>query len=317
MHVFRLHVAAACALLLLAACGGGGSPSDDRTTETPGDEAVAEQPGTATPGDSATPGDGPSETSNPFESAASRQLNSELTSLLQETDTAVFTDIVSSESRTPSVFGKSYTLNPSPFGRGDTWEHIATMPAVQESGVWLFHRSLLADCNDNDPACSAPFTSAETYGGWLDHSFFYVVFIVDGASLSTASTRVDDETYIAWSLGNDTGSVPVDGSAIWTGAMVATDTRRQEIVRGAAELTADFSASSVDVAFTDIREPASGAGRPAISFDDVPLTARGFEAGTDGHRITGTFYGPAHMEAGGVFEHEHTFGAFGATREQP
>ena len=52
MHVFRPHVAAASALLLLAACGGGGggSPSGD-PSDTSGNGAVDEQPGTATPGD--------------------------------------------------------------------------------------------------------------------------------------------------------------------------------------------------------------------------------------------------------------------------
>lgn len=52
MHVFRPHVAAACTLLLLAACGGGGggSPSDDQS-DTSGNAAVDEQPGTANPGD--------------------------------------------------------------------------------------------------------------------------------------------------------------------------------------------------------------------------------------------------------------------------
>ena len=291
--------------------GGGGSPSDDRS-ETPDSGAVAEQPGTATPDDSGSPGNGPSETSNPFETAASRQLNSELTGLLRTADTVIFTDVVSLERSTELNrisrldFGNSFTLNPSPYGSRDSWENIATMPAVQEGGVWLFH-SRWADCND--AACSAPVTIAESYGGWLDHNFFYVTFFVDGGPV-----RVDDESQIGWSLGNDTGSVPVDGSANWTGAMVATDLRREEIVRGDAELMVDFGAASVDVAFTDIRELETGAERAAIRFDAVPMSSRGFEAGADGHRITGAFYGPAHVEAGGVFEHEHTFGAFGATR---
>lgn len=310
MHVFRPHAAAASALLLLAACGGGGSPSDGSMEETPGDSAVAEQPGTATPDDSATPGNGPPDSPSPFETAASRQLSLELTRLLRGGDTYVLTDALSSLNRKPQTdSGDSYALNSYVDDDGEI-ENIATMPPVQDDGVWLF-QSRLADCNDDD--CSAPVTHAENYGGWLDHSFFYVTFMVN---LQTFSF-LDDEAYSGWSFGDDTGSVPVDGSANWAGLMVAADFQRQEIVRGDAELTVNFGASSVDVAFTDIRELDTGAERAAIRFDAVPLSARGFQSGADGHRITGTFYGPAHAEAGGVFEHEHTVGAFGATRQDP
>ena len=308
MHVFRLHVAAASALLLLAACGGGGSPSDDRS-ETPDNEAVAEQPGTATPDDSGSPGDGPSETSNPFETAASRQISSELTRLYRGADTYILTDILSSQNRVaPTDFGDSYALT-SYVDDDAEIEQVATMSPVQEDGVW-FYSSLLADCNDQ--ACSAPVTHAENYGGWLDHSFFYVTFIVN-----PQGSGINDEAYVGWSFGDDTGTVPVDGSANWAGLMVAADFQRQEIVRGDAELTVNFGASSVDVAFTGIRELDTEAERDAIRFDAVRLSARGFQSGTAGHRISGAFYGPAHEEAGGVFEHEHMVGAFGATRQDP
>ena len=258
-----------------------------------------------------------SETSNPFESEASRQLNSELTNLIRGADTMVMTDIVSSGPSTglnrtaPTDFGGSYEMRPYPFGDEAAIEDIAVMPSVLQDGVWLF-RSRSANCENTE--CAAPVTVAENYGGWLTHSYFQVIFAVDGEFFGHG---IDDEQFTAFSVGNDTGSIPINGSATWSGAMMATDLQHQEIVRGDAELSVNFSATSVDVAFTDIRELKSGATRAAIHFNNVPLSARGFQSGAAGHRITGVFYGPEHAEVGGVFEHEYTFGAFGAVRVQP
>ena len=81
-----------------------------------------------------------------------------------------------------------------------------------------------------------------------------------------------------------------------------------------AVLTADFAASNIDVAFTNVRDIETGAARAGFGFSDVPLSGTGF-ASRVGGRIEGAFYGPAHAEVGGTFEHGNTIGAFGAIRE--
>ena len=80
---------------------------------------------------------------------------------------------------------------------------------------------------------------------------------------------------------------------------------------GDARLTVDFDTRDVDVAFTGIAE--RGAGR-AI----VPMRSEGLamaDGAVRGTGIEGRFYGSAHQEAGGVFDHNSILGAFGARRQ--
>ncbi len=122
----------------------------------------------------------------------------------------------------------------------------------------------------------------QTYGGWGDHVMF--------------GGFADDDTAIAATAGDATGSRPTSGPATWRGVMVGADYARNEAFQGDAALTADFGAGSVD----------------------VPFTADGFASGHRvGRFVKGTFHGPGHTEAGGVFETEcgNRIGAFGTRRE--
>ncbi len=149
--------------------------------------------------------------------------------------------------------------------------------------------------------------------GWTDHHAF-------GASFSTEADASNVATAVAFSgtsIGNDTGSNPVSGSATWRGVMTAYDTSDVANVlalQGDARLTVDFAASNLDASFTNIHDE-DLARRRNIRFDDVPMTAGGFAQQGTNRSIEGTFYGPGHVEAGGVFEHGDTVGAFGALRE--
>ena len=147
------------------------------------------------------------------------------------------------------------------------------------------------------------------YGGWLDKNFFLVE-----AQAFEQGQEVGVAIAYATSIGDATGSVPVNGSATWTGVAVAGELIRQEIYQGDATLTADFTASNIDVAFTNFHDTDTGAARSNIMFDDVPMTSDGFASRAHG-RIEGKFYGPNHAEAGGIFERGNTIGAFGAKRQ--
>ena len=147
------------------------------------------------------------------------------------------------------------------------------------------------------------------WGGWLDHAAFLIA----------GEAATDTEGYglagvYGLSFGDATGSVPVSGSASWRGVMAGYHFPRDEGHQGDATLTADFASSSIDVAFTNVRDVETGAQRASFGFNDVPLSGAGFTSRVGG-RIEGAFYGPNHAEVGGIFEHGSTIGAFGAKRQ--
>ena len=151
--------------------------------------------------------------------------------------------------------------------------------------------------------------SAESYGGWLKHN----AFLVARDSLVGADNVAQSVDIFALSIGRESGSNPVSGSATWVGTMAGMDTADVQILHGDTELTADFASSNVDVAFTGIYDEDSQR-RANILWDDVPMTSNGFASLAQG-RIDGTFYGPDHAEVGGIFERDSIVGAFGAKRQ--
>ena len=162
-----------------------------------------------------------------------------------------------------------------------------------------------------------------SYAGWQDHSFFHV--------WSRQSTRqgltIENVLWAgAFSVGDSTGRNPVSGSARWEGSMLGADVSettasRGRYVQGDASVEVNFTASSASVSFTNIADVATGAAEADISWRNMPMVEGSFSKGaarwyddTDNY-IHGTFYGPNHEEAGGVFQHHNIRGAFGAKRE--
>ncbi|MYE84598.1 MAG: transferrin-binding protein-like solute binding protein [Gammaproteobacteria bacterium] len=98
-------------------------------------------------------------------------------------------------------------------------------------------------------------------------------------------------------------------------------------VIGNATLTADFASETLDVAFTDVhRSPgllATDGDLPVpladMRFDDVPMSSDGLieDERAGEFNILGHWYGPNHVEAGGIFEHygRDISGSFGASRQ--
>ncbi|MYE00480.1 MAG: hypothetical protein F4Y03_04265 [Alphaproteobacteria bacterium] len=131
---------------------------------------------------------------------------------------------------------------------------------------------------------------------------------------STTLQGMDVQFAFPMSLGTGSGSNPLIGSAIWTGVMAGVKIGGSSLgaeVTGDAEMTVDLGASSLDLAFTNIAEPASGALSNDIRWRDVSMQNGSFQtAGLDGR-----FYGPNHEEAGGVFERSGIAGAFSLARQ--
>ena len=116
----------------------------------------------------------------------------------------------------------------------------------------------------------------------------------------------------AWAAGDATGMNPAgEGSATWTGIAEASPTGTPRRLQGTATVTiADLSRPRVGVA---IAVPGHDIGGPGWA--DMALTDGRFTAGTAGtDYLAGSFHGPAHEEAWGVFDTTGYIGAFGAKR---
>ena len=131
---------------------------------------------------------------------------------------------------------------------------------------------------------------------------------------STTLQGVDVQFAFPVSLGMVSGSNPVSGSAIWTGAMagvrIGSSSLEAEVI-GDAEMTADLAAASLDLAFTNIADT-SGVSSNDIRWQGVSMQNGSFN-GSGG--LQGRFYGPNHEEAGGVFERDGIAGAFSLARQ--
>ena len=131
---------------------------------------------------------------------------------------------------------------------------------------------------------------------------------------STTLQGMDVQFAFPMSLGMGSDSNPLTGSATWTGVMAGVKVGGSSLgaeVTGDAEMTVDLGASSLNLAFTNIAEPVSGAPSNDILWQGVSMQSGSFQAAG----LDGRFYGPNHEEAGGVFEHSGIAGAFSLARQ--
>ncbi|MCY4614618.1 MAG: transferrin-binding protein-like solute binding protein [Nitrospira sp.] len=139
----------------------------------------------------------------------------------------------------------------------------------------------------------------------MDYSFFTV-----------NRWTFDDTNWQIWnaaSVGMESGSNPISGSAMWTGAMVGRTHGAGEhepgvLVTGESSLTFDFVRNDLDVALTGIRST-NGQTYADLTWENIQV-----ENGHFGGSVQGSFYGPNHEEVSGTFERQNMLGAFGATR---
>ena len=152
-----------------------------------------------------------------------------------------------------------------------------------------------------------------TLGAWMNHS----AFAVQTHRRTVDGIRVD--TRYGQAGGDLTGNRP--GSATWLGLMVgtpATGNHRGDRLQGVAALNYNLGINELDVAFSSIENLDRGTAHSTrtVQFEGLHIASGGtFAAGLTGNRIQGAFYGPAHVEAAGVFEQANIVGAFGAKRQ--
>ena len=174
----------------------------------------------------------------------------------------------------------------------------------------------------------------KTLGGWLEHSFFYIVTRFE----SSTSSPSPDNFYMmshGTAPNNADPEIPPNGTSTWSGVMLAvTEFPLTEIglspsnfhFVGDATITVDFhsyrlSPFSVDVLFNNIANDNTGVQIEDMMWTDISLengrfyhSPPGIGGHLDGGSIAGTFYGPNHEEVGGVFKRNVIVGAFGAKR---
>ena len=152
------------------------------------------------------------------------------------------------------------------------------------------------------------------FGAWMEHSYFGLHD--DDVQGEDAEFHVLRTTVIG-----ELTDRPLDGSATWLGLMVGTsllEGNRGDRLAGTAALNYDLSTSSLDAAFSGIKNVDRGRqhSTETVLFSDLEVGSNGtFSRGQSGARIQGSFYGPEHAEAAGIFEHHEILGAFGAKKQ--
>ena len=156
-----------------------------------------------------------------------------------------------------------------------------------------FRRTIPIDNSDDSGASGTAYTPFET---WEYMSVGMIYGELDGADIKFG--LVGGVRY--------PNSLPIGGSASWSGEMVALDANNRA-VRGGASLEID------DLRFPRVDVVLSPQGYPAMTWSGIPLVNGRFsERRASSDYIKGELYGPAVEEAGGVFERNRLVGAFGA-----
>ena len=285
LKTFPQFAVAACAALLLAACGEGGDGYDDRV-------------------------------------GGDKRRQHDIDRIAGSADTLLLSDLLISTDSFGEVRARSEcTGTVCTLNLRNLEEFVSLSDLTGESaGAWPEAESKRYGVSIAREAGFGEFdgtiATGEGWAGWLEHNAFLVghaTFREDGVGTV--------QIPLSMSIGVATGRNPARGSARWTGAMVGVDKSKSSFntVRGRADLTISiFADRKLDVTFSEIRHVDGGPPLKDMHWRDVPMTDGGFETGYVGNsikgKIKGKFYGPDHLEAGGIFERNKVIGAFGAKR---
>ena len=150
-------------------------------------------------------------------------------------------------------------------------------------------------------------------GAWLEYSTFHFVAgaLFDGPREEGYLVAVVTHS----SLGASSGRRPqgITGTATWEGSMIAADTEFRNAIIGASTVQVDLARMDADVQMTNVIDIDASAQLPSFGWTGLPIQANGTFG--NGQTLMGSFYGPNHEEAGGIFTTRTLIGAFGATRQ--
>ena len=111
----------------------------------------------------------------------------------------------------------------------------------------------------------------------------------------------------------------VEGSAIWSGGVVAVDLgtgpSRRHLVVGDAEIQIDdFTTPIADISFTGLTDLETGAARDDIAWTGLEVADGHFFSDGESGTVDGRFYGPVQQDVAGTFLRDQLHGAFQASR---
>ena len=243
-----------------------------------------------------------------------------LTALIVDYDNAIYQDYTASVecsgSRCVTTFPSSTGISPDTIDLSDPSTFRIGDTLLTRNGITIEQLAYLDD--DGDPV--------ETIWSTLHDSGF-------GSSLIHIEGNYPLSLRRSGTSGDLTGSAP-SVSAIWRGMATAVTKQNDDLLLGDAELRYAVSATGGSLeatlgAFVNVTE-ARATTPLAIFFDDIQVRSdgtfnfRGSIRGSTSAKLQGAFYGNAHAEAAGVFEHSipdgsgnllDLLGAFGTKRQ--
>ena len=289
----RVLVAAAVGLTLVACGGGGGGVSRSPVSNEPPPEA-ASQP--LEPGSGAQQ---PSQPAPPSTTSVDSETRNTLQALLRASDTVTWADTIDGAA---FFWRATVTVTPANLQLSDLMK--------RDDGEFQSAGSRRGVSN-----AVVQERASIDYGGWLDHSFFFVNV---WNPVSSDPLRPSESTFTeVYSVGAASGSNPISGSAAWKGVMAGIDEDKNaatfgNLVTGDARVSIDdFNRPAVGISLTNIRDSSTGGSHSEISWHDVSLSGGSFSTSN----LSGRFYGPDHEEVGGIFLRNQINGAFGAKRQ--
>ena len=298
-----------CALLLLCSCGGGGGGGPS-ATDVPN---VVDDPQSTR----ALLGGAPfNASSSQIEAAIDREIQQATALFTEYHDLDAFFGRIRSNCRGTVCNTSLGRISTADFLEEATEiDGIPIQSDTDYSPVMTYRGVSIAQARQQITAPSHPNVSvdAQGFGGWLDYNAFAV-------SATAVFDGPRDQGYLAAyvqqsSIGEGSGSRPqgVSGTATWEGAMVAADTEFRNAIIGASAVRVDLARMDADVQMTNVFDIETRTRLSSFGWTDLPIQANGtFGNGRD---VMGSFYGPNHEEAGGIFATSTLIGAFGATRQ--
>lgn len=136
-------------------------------------------------------------------------------------------------------------------------------------------------------------------GAWGRYNF-HQAQLMQGRTQIIGGTTVRTDAAHAFSTGYATGTNPTLGSASWVGVVSTVDSRDlgDRTESGQARITVNFTEMVANARF-------STKSFPLIQFSNMAISGGRFasHSGQRPDRLSGTFYGPNHEEAGGTFSY--------------
>ena len=296
-------LAAAAVALFLTACGGGGGGGSSGGGGPVSSSNINQWPVDAADARAVTNGLAPPEIS-------SSEIAARLSTIRDQADTLLFTDLHNPEFAVVGNISTNCRAGTCITSEGQLTLDDLTVEDTEFQAVMTRNGITLLQYRTETKNADGITAREIGYGAWLDHNAF-------STSLATYYRGAISDGYYAavvagFSVGNDSSSRPVGGSATWTGVMTGADLEFQNAVQGDAAVTVDFARNNAGVAFTNIKDLGTRSGLPSMEWSGLAIGTDGRFGASD---IKATFYGPNHEEVGGVFERNNIVGAFGAKRQ--